>query len=36
MSVEDMRDLARSGREDPLRVFSDACRAELKALPRAA
>ena len=36
MTTEDMRDLARSGREDPLRVFSDACREELKALSRSA
>jgi len=28
MSVEDMRELARSNREDPIRVFSDACREE--------
>jgi hypothetical protein len=36
MSVEDMRDLARSNREDPLRVFSESCRDELKALRCAA
>jgi hypothetical protein len=36
MSVEDLRELARSNREDPLRVFSDACREELKGLHRAA
>ena len=36
MSVEEMRDLVRSDREDPLRVFSETCREELKALRRAA
>jgi hypothetical protein len=36
MTTEDMRELARSGREDPLRVFSDTCREELKALRRSA
>jgi hypothetical protein len=32
MSVEDMRDFARSNREDPLQVFSETCREELEAL----
>ena len=36
MSVEDMRELALSNREDPLRVFSETCREELKALLRTA
>jgi hypothetical protein len=32
MSLEEMRELARSSRGDPLRGFSEACRGELRAL----